>query len=117
MPAVDEGLAGRADDAGGLVAELRGDRQGLADPLCTGPRTSSGKVAATSAMFVRYPLLSTDPMRATPIAPPTSRTVSLSADATPCCSAGSDSVIATVEGVMIRPMPIPMSSRPGRTDR
>lgn len=42
-------------------------------------------------------------MRAMPTAPPISRTVSLSAEATPCFSSGSDEVIAAVNGLMARP--------------
>jgi hypothetical protein len=36
---------------------------------------------------------------------PNSLVTSLSADATPCRSRGSDVVMASVEGVMVRPMP------------
>ena len=86
-------------------------------PSSTGPRNGAGTVAATSPMWLPYPLLSTEPSRATPRAPPTSRTVSFNADATPCFSAGNEAVIATVDGVMTRPIPAPISSRPGNTDR
>ena len=51
-----------------------------------------------------------------PTAPPTSRTVSFSADATPCFSTGSDAVIAVVEGVIVNAMPMPMTTRPGNAD-
>ena len=64
-----------------------------------------------------YDVFSTEPSSATPIAPPTSRTVSLSADATPCRSGGSDSVIAVVDGVIASPMPSPTTARPGATDQ
>ena len=52
-----------------------------------------------------------------PTAPPSSRTVSLSAEATPCFSDGSDSVIVIVDGLMHRPMPSATTSRPGSTDQ
>ena len=52
-----------------------------------------------------------------PTAPPSSRTVSLSADATPCFSTGSDSVIAVVDGLISRPMPTASTSSPGITDQ
>ena len=49
-----------------------------------------------------------------PTAPPSSRTVSLSAEATPCFSTGSDSVIAVVDGLMKRPMPTPKHDQAGQ---
>ena len=53
-----------------------------------------------------------------PTAPPSSRTVSLSAEATPCFSGGSDSVIAVVDGLMHEAdADGRRSSRPGRTDQ
>ena len=51
-----------------------------------------------------------------PTAPPSSRETSLSAEATPCFSSGSVSVIASVDGVIVRPIPRPITSRPGSTD-
>jgi hypothetical protein len=40
-----------------------------------------------------------------PRAPPTSRAVSLTAEATPCLDGGSELTMAVVAGVMARPMP------------
>jgi hypothetical protein len=54
---------------------------------------------------------------ATPSAVPNSRVMSLSAEATPCFSRGSELVMASVEGVMDRPIPMPMASMPGRMVR
>ena len=54
---------------------------------------------------------------AIPMAPPSSRTVSFKAEATPCWSCGRDSVMAVVDGLIARPMPRPTSSRPGRIEK
>uniref|UniRef100_A0A6J7Q0T4 Unannotated protein n=1 Tax=freshwater metagenome TaxID=449393 RepID=A0A6J7Q0T4_9ZZZZ len=68
-------------------------------------------------MLARKPELNTEPSSATPMAPPSSRVVSLSAEATPCLWAGSVSVIKVVDGVIARPSPRPNSNRPGSTER
>jgi hypothetical protein len=52
------------------------------------------------------------PMIAIPVAPPTSRERSLRAEPTPCCEAGSASVIALVAGVMAAPMLTPSTTSP-----
>ena len=52
------------------------------------------------------------PITAIPIAPPTSRERSLSADPTPCRAGGSASVIAVVAGVIAAPIPTPSTTSP-----
>ena len=51
-------------------------------PSLMGSASSAGSASAVSEMLLRYCELRTEPMRAMPIAPPISRTVSLSAEAT-----------------------------------
>ena len=61
-----------------------------------------GKLTVILSMVIASliaPALSTLPMSAMPRAPPNSRRVSFNAEATPCSSAGSDPVMAEVEGV------------------
>ena len=52
-----------------------------------------------------YWAASTDPATAMPTAAPTSRVVSLTADATPCFSSGTAFMIAEVVGATHNPMP------------
>ena len=52
------------------------------------------------------------PMTAIPVAPPTSRERSLSAEPTPCWAGGSASVIALVAGVIAAPIPTPSTTSP-----
>lgn len=52
------------------------------------------------------------PRTAMPSALPTSRAVSLTAEATPCLPAGSDRVIAVVDGAPDRAMPVAKSTMP-----
>ncbi len=47
-----------------------------------------------------------------PNALPSSRAVSLTADATPCLAIDSEAVMAVVEGVPARPMPNAKQTRP-----
>ena len=62
-------------------------------------------------------LLSTDPINAIPTAPPISRTVSFSDEATPCFSSGRDDVIAAVDGLIASPTPAARTRSPGTTDQ
>lgn len=52
-----------------------------------------------------------------PRAVPNSRVTSLSAEATPCLSRGNEPVMASVDGVIDKPMPMPMATSPGRIDK
>ena len=54
------------------------------------------------------------PSTATPSAPPTSRTVSLTADPTPALEGGSEPMIDSVVGAHVRAMPVPITTRAGR---
>ena len=49
------------------------------------------------------------PMTATPSAPPTWRVVSLTAEPTPALTSGSEPMIDSVAGAMVRPMPAAIS--------
>ena len=60
-------------------------------------------------MSLRYPMLNALPSTATPNAAPSSRAVSLTADATPCLARGSDATIALVAGVIASAAPMPMT--------
>ncbi len=65
-------------------------------------------LAVAASMAGRYDAASTDPMMATPSAPPTSRVVSFMAEPMPAFSLGSEPMIDSVAGPMVRPMPIDM---------
>ena len=65
-----------------------------------------------SATSARYCWLRTLPRMAMPRALPSSRAVSLTAEATPCLLSGSDSVIAVVAGVPASAMPAANSTIP-----
>ena len=54
------------------------------------------------------------PSTAMPSAPPSSRDTSLTADATPCFSRGSDATIAVVAGAPASAIPAPNGSSPAR---
>src|SRR5664280_2338111 len=55
---------------------------------------------------------STEPMTATPMAPPTCRAVLLVAEPTPARSRGNDPITDATDGAMIRPAPRPSSTMP-----
>ena len=61
--------------------------------------SSGGNPSSAGSMADLYPAVSTEPSRAMPTAPPSSRETSLIADATPCFSSGSVSVITSMDGV------------------
>ena len=60
---------------------------------------------AAEAMWAAYTLETTEPMIATPRAPPTCRVVSLIAEPTPAFSRGSDPITDSVAGAIVMPMP------------
>ncbi len=66
---------------------------------------ASGSPATGPAIAAPYEPANRLPSTAMPSAPPTSRVVSLTADPTPNWSGGSEPMIASVAGVMARPMP------------
>ena len=60
----------------------------------------------------RKTLANTEPMMATPRAPPIWRVVSFIADPTPALAGGSEPMIDSVAGAITRPMPAPSMSMP-----
>ena len=62
--------------------------------------------ARFSVTWGRYTEASTEPMTATPRAPPIWRVVSFMAEPTPALSRGSEPMIDSVAGAMARPMPM-----------
>jgi hypothetical protein len=65
---------------------------------------------APSASRAPYTLENREPTTATPSVAPSSRVASLTAEPTPARAGGSTSMIDSVAGVAIRPMPSPMST-------
>lgn len=68
--------------------------------LCANPFGKSGESRSEHVVVA-----STDPATAMPTAAPTSRVVSLTAEATPCFSSGTAFMIAEVVGATHKPMP------------
>ena len=60
----------------------------------------------------RNTLANTEPMMATPRAPPICRVVSFMADPTPAFEGGREPMIDSVAGAIARPMPMPMRTMP-----
>ncbi len=62
-------------------------------------------------MRLWYRAAKIEPITATPSAPPVWRVVSLTAEPTPALALGSEPMIDSVAGAMVRPMPTPKISR------
>ncbi len=81
--------------------------------------TSAGTEAPEALTDAAIELAKTDeytlPMMATPRAPPTWRVVSLTADPTPALSRGSEPMIDSVAGAMVRAMPVAMMTKAKNT--
>ena len=65
-------------------------------------------------MLVWYHAANTVPITATPTAPPVWRVVSLTADPTPALLTGSDPMIDSVTGAVVKPKPKPITNRVNR---
>jgi hypothetical protein len=76
--------------------------------LCDFTPDGTGLPSRNSATLVEYTDDSTEPMTATPIAPPTCRVVSLTAEPTPALPSGSELMIDSVAGAMVSAMPVAM---------
>ena len=101
----DEVLSGRSE-----LSDLRGLGEG--DGVLGALGDSGWESVHGVAMPSRYCWLRTLPRMAMPRALPSSRAVSLTAEATPCSLSGSDSVMAVVAGVPASAIPAANSTRP-----